>query len=120
MSNEVVAKPENLSYMDFVKFDIRTGEILSVEPVAKSKKLVKMEVSFGPEIGNRTILAGVAQSFTDGRIIVGQKVVAVLNLAPREMMGILSHGMLLASHDAEGKVWLTNPSGPIPDGAEVG
>lgn len=115
---ETEPKPENLSALDFFKFDIRVGSILSVESVPKSKKLVKLEVSFGP-MGNRTILAGIASAVPD-RVMVGQKVVAVLNLAPRPMMGIDSHGMLLATHDEEGKLWLVSPGGPIPDGGEVG
>lgn len=118
--SETETKPENLSFLDFIKFDLRTGQILSVEAVPKSKKLVKLEVDFGTTVGKRTILAGIAQSWTEGRVIVGQSVVAVLNLAPREMMGIMSHGMLLATHDAEDKVWLLNPGGPILPGTEVG
>jgi len=114
-----VAK-DTITYEDFLKLDIRSGTILTIEPVAKSKKLIKLEVSFGAEVGNRTILAGVAKDQAEGRVIVGQKIVAVLNLAPRDMMGITSHGMLLAAHDETDKVWLLNPGGPVPDGVEVG
>lgn len=111
-------KPQNLAYEDFAKLDLRAGTILSIEPVPKSKKLLKLEVSFGTE--NRTILAGIASAYPD-RVMVGQRVIAVLNLAPREMMGIMSNGMLLASFDTEGKLWLASP-GPhsVPDGAELG
>jgi methionyl-tRNA synthetase len=116
---EPTPKPENLPADDFFKFDIRVGSILSIEAVPKSKKLVKLEVSFGPVVGNRVILAGIASAVPD-RVMVGQKVVAVLNLAPRPMMGIESHGMLLATHDEEGKLWLVSPGGPISDGGDVG
>ena len=116
---EATPKPQDLSYLDFVKFDIRAGSILSIEPVVKSK-MVKLEVDFGTTVGKRTILASVAAAHAEGRVIVGQQVVAVLNLAPREMKGIMSHGMLLATHDAEDKVWLLNPGGPILPGTEVG
>lgn len=111
-------KPQNLQYEDFAKLDIRVGSVLSIEAVPKSKKLLKLEVSFGPVLGNRTILAGVASALPD-RLVVGQKVVAVLNLAPREMMGVLSNGMLLASHDEEDKIWLVS-CGSVPDGSDVG
>jgi len=113
-------KPESLSFLDFIKFDIRTGEILSVEVVPKSKKLVKLEVDFGTTVGKRTILAGIAQAWVEGRVMVGQRVVAVINLAPREMMGVESKGMILATHDSDDKVWLLNPGGPILPGTEVG
>lgn len=89
-------KPE-VTYEDFAKLDIRTGTITKSSAVPKSKKLLKLEVFFGPEIGHRTILAGIAGSYTsdlDG--LVGVQVTAIINLAPREMMGETSHGMLLA------------------------
>lgn len=110
-------KPENLTAVEFFRFDLRAGTILSIEEVPKSKKLLKLEVDFGPA-GKRTILGGIASALPD-RVIVGQKVVAVINFEPRSMMGQTSHGMLLASTDADGKIWLVNP-GPVPDGAEVG
>lgn len=111
---------DTVTYEDFTKLDIRTGTIMTIDPVPKSKKLIKMEVSFGPEIGNKTILAGVLKDFLGGRILLGQKVVAVLNLEPRDMMGILSYGMLLAVHDESHQVWLLSPGGPVPDGVDVG
>lgn len=107
-------KGENLSAMDFFRFDLRVGSIRTVEAVPKSKKLLKLEVDFGPA-GIRTILAGIAGA----TLVEGQKVVAIINLEPRTMMGLTSHGMLLAGADEAGKVWLVNP-GPVPDGAEVG
>ena len=57
-------KPVDLSYDDFAKLDIRAGRVLSVEAVPKSKKLLKLQVFFGPVIGTRTILAGIAQAKT--------------------------------------------------------
>ena len=114
----MTTKPENLSYEDFAKFDIRVGTILKAEAVPKSKKLLMLDVFFGAEIGTRVILAGIAGSY-DPTTIAGTKIVALLNLAPRQMMGIDSHGMLLACHDQENKVWLIQP-GPVEDGTEVG
>jgi methionine--tRNA ligase beta chain len=121
---EPTQKPENLPADDFFKFDLRVGTILTIEAIPKSKKLLKLEVDFGP-LGKRLILAGLAPRLEAGTsgpgtyLVEGQKVVAVLNLAPRTMMGIESHGMLLAAHDESNKIWLVNP-GPVPDGVEVG
>jgi methionyl-tRNA synthetase len=110
-------KPE-ISYDDFVKIDIRSGMITKSEAVPKSKKLVKLEVFFGPEVGPRTILAGIAGSYSvEG--LVGQLVVAVINLAPREIMGETSHGMLLCGHSDDGKPQLVQCfSGVL--GSEIG
>ena len=101
-----------------------TEDLAKTELTAKADVNLKLEVTFGPTIGNRVILAGIASGFNvdephTGRVIVGQKIVAVLNLEPRAMMGIDSHGMLLATHDEQDRIWLVNP-GPSPDGTEVG
>lgn len=111
---ETETKPENLSFDEFVKWDLRKGTIIKVEEVPKSKKLVKLEVSFGSF--SRTIVAGIKGSPS---LMEGAMVLAVLNLAPRSLMGITSHGMLLASHMEDGTIYLVNP-GPVPDGSEIG
>lgn len=107
---------DTITYDDFVKVDLRVGTITKAEAILKSKKLVKLEVSFGEE--TRTILAGIAQSFPP-ETLVGVQIVAVLNLAPREMMGIQSHGMLLAAHGKDGGLFLASCAG-APDGAALG
>lgn len=113
---------DTITYDDFVKVDLRVGTIVKAEAVPKAKKLVKLEVSFGTE--TRTIVAGIASMIPfllDGKVenFAGRQVVAVLNLPPREMMGIQSNGMLLAAHDADGKLALASCPG-APDGAQLG
>lgn len=93
-----------LSFDDFLRVDIRVGLVTSAEEVPKSKKLLKLEVNFG-ELGKRTIMAGIAQHYTP-ETITGLKVAAVVNLAPRQMMGVESHGMLLAGHGETDAVYL--------------
>jgi methionyl-tRNA synthetase len=116
--NETSPKPQDLSYLEFVKYDLRVGTVTAAEAVPKSKKLLKLSVSFGPEIGVRTILAGIAEAYSP-ETINGLQVVAVLNLAPRAMMGIESHGMLLAGRSTTGQLILVNPNG-IAEGGEIG
>jgi methionyl-tRNA synthetase len=111
-------KPDNLSYDDFVKFDIRAGTIIKSETIPKSKKLLKLEVFFGP-IGNRIILAGIAGSFFEPASVIGMQIIAVVNLAPREMFGIQSHGMLLAGRWTDGRLSLVQCMG-VEDGAPIG
>ena len=119
---------DTITYEDFLKVDIRKGTIETVEAVAKSKKLLKLSVNFGPEVGVRTIMAGIAGCEQYGKVVdgvwqdscmIGQAVLAVVNLAPRAMMGVESHGMLLAAHDAEDKVWLATLF-PVPNGRQLG
>lgn len=80
--------------IDLVRqLDLRVATILNAEPVPKSKKLLKLEVDVGFE--KRTIVAGISQ-FYDAKNLVGRKVVVVANLKPATLMGIESHGMVLA------------------------
>ena len=104
-----------LTYEDFLKVDMRAGTILSAERVPKSDKLLKLQVNLG-ELGARQIVAGIGKDFAPEQL-VGTRVVAVVNLAPRKLMGLESHGMLLAAHGGE-KLGLVNVS--APDGAKVG
>ena len=93
-------KPE-ISYDDFLKIDIRSGMITKAEALPKSKKIVKLEVFFGPEVGHRTILAGIAKTYiVDG--LPGLLVTAIINIPQREIMGEISHGMLLCGQSKEG------------------
>lgn len=89
--------PSTIGFDDFLKVDIRVGEITKAEIVPKSEKLLKLEVYLG-ELGTRTIMAGIAKSY-DVNGIVGQRCLVVVNLAPRKMMGVESHGMLLAGEN---------------------
>lgn len=108
---------DTITIDDFGKIDLRVGTITSAEAVPKSK-LLKLSVSFGPELGTKTVLAGIAKDFLP-ETLVGTQVLAVLNLPPREMKGILSEGMLLATQTAEGKLVLASCPG-APDGAKLG
>lgn len=95
-------KPE-ISYEAFSQVDLRVATIISAEPVPKAKKLVKLQVDMGEE---RTIVAGISQSYSPEKLI-GKQVVVVANLKPAKLMGILSNGMLLAATDDTGLCLLT-------------
>ena len=89
-----------IEYPDFAKVDIRVGRITAAELVPKSDKLLKLRVDLGSELGTRTIVAGIAKSY-DLANVVDQQVLVVVNLAPRKLMGIESHGMVLAAEATE-------------------
>jgi len=92
---------ENIGFEDFMKLDIRAGEILEAEKIEKSDKLLKLKVDIGIEI--RTIVSGIAKH-VDMDKIVGQKVSVVANLAPKKLMGVESAGMILMAEDTEGNL----------------
>ena len=104
---------ENIDYDTFAKTDLRVGLILEAEEVPKSKKLIKMKVDLGFE--QRTILGGIKEAYAPADL-VGRRVVVVANLAPRAMMGIESHGMLLCASDNASKPYLIAP----PEDAKPG
>jgi methionyl-tRNA synthetase len=99
----------------FAKLDLRVAEVVAAEPVAKSKKLLKLSVSLGGE--PRTVVAGIAEHYR-AEELVGKKVVIVANLEPARLMGIESQGMLLAG-SAEGRLSILILDRDLPPGATV-
>jgi len=86
---------EQITFDKFAGLDLRVGKILSVEPIPKSKKLLKLMVDIGLE--TRQIVSGIAQFFPESADLVGKKVIVVANLKPAKLMGVESQGMILAS-----------------------
>lgn len=84
---------------DFKKVDLRVGTILDVEPIPKSKKLLKLKVDLGYE--ERTIVSGISEYYQKDQL-VGKRVVVVANLKPATLMGVESQGMILAGLDDQG------------------
>lgn len=84
-----------ISIEDFKKVEIKVGKILSVDKIEGSEKLLKLMVDLG-EGEPRQILSGVQKFFQDEKALIGVKCMFVTNLAPREMMGQTSNGMLFA------------------------
>ncbi|MDD4356679.1 MAG: methionine--tRNA ligase [Smithellaceae bacterium] len=93
----VELKPE-IEYDEFAKVDLRVAKILAAEPVPKSTKLVKLRIDIGEE---RTIVAGIGKDYQPEEL-VGKSIVVVANLKPAKLMGVESHGMLLATDSAQG------------------
>ncbi len=114
---EVAPQKELISYDDFAKMDIRIGTILEAEKMPKADKLLVLKVDTG--IDKRTIVSGIAQSFTPEEII-GKKVTVLVNLAPRKLRGVESQGMILMVENSEGKYTFINPDADgITNGTEV-
>ncbi len=97
---------EAIQFEDFAKMDIRTGTILEAEKMPKANKLLILKVDTGIDV--RTIVSGIAESFKPEDII-GKKVTVLVNLAPRNLRGVESQGMILMTTNAEGKLVFVNP-----------
>jgi len=103
-----VAAPvkENIDFDQFSAMDIRVATIIAAEKVEKTKKLLKLTLNTG--IDERTVVSGIAEYFTPEEVI-GQQVSLLVNLAPREIKGILSQGMILMSENSDGKLTFVAP-----------
>src|SRR5512143_3374795 len=94
----VPAGPELIGIEDFMKADLRVGRIVSAERVAKSEKLVKLQVDIGTE--TRQVVAGIGKSYTPEEL-TGKSIIIVANLKPAKLMGVESQGMLLAASSGD-------------------
>ena len=119
MAAEVKAEPQKAecTFDDFQKMDIRVSTILEAEKLPKTKKLLKLTIDTG--IDKRTIVSGIAEHFTPEELI-GQQVLVLVNLAPRDFKGITSQGMILMAEDATGALRLVQPNEKTNNGAMVG
>lgn len=89
-----VAGDGKISIDDFMKVELRVGEIKSAERIAGADKILKLMVDIGTEV--RQIVAGIAQ-FYEPEKLVGRRVIVVVNLAPRKLRGVESNGMVVAA-----------------------
>ena len=111
LANEIANKvttpqKDTCTFEDFTKLDMRVGTIIAAEKMPKAKKLLVLKVDTGLDI--RTIVSGIAESFTPQEII-GKKVTVLVNLAPRALRGVESQGMILMTQMPDGTLVFVNP-----------
>ena len=116
-AQNVTEQKAEVTFDDFQKMDIRVSTILEAEKVAKTKKLLKLTIDTG--IDKRTIVSGIAEYYTPEQL-VGRQVLVLANLAPREIKGIESRGMILMAEDALGRLVLVQPEDKTMSGAMIG
>lgn len=113
-------KPESIKpvvpFDIFEKVDMRVGTVIECSNVKKSKKLLKFLIDEGMK--KRTIVSGIAEHYSP-EDLVGKQVVFVANLAPREIKGIESDGMILSALNADGSLVVISPSAGTTPGAKV-
>lgn len=121
---------ETITYDEFKKLDMRVGTIRHVEPVEGADKLLKCLIEFtedvkthdfidenGDSIPVRQIVSGIREYYPDYEQLIGKQVLYVINLEPRTIRGVESHGMLMAVGD-DVPVFLI-PEKKIPSGSRV-
>ena len=106
---------EQISFDDFKKMDFRVGEILKVEHIEGTDKLLKIDVNIGTE--TRQMVSGIADTYSPDDLI-GKKIVVIVNLKPAVIRGVESQAMLLAA-EVSGKADLPFFLTDIPAGSKV-
>ncbi len=114
--SEEITENELISYDDFMKVQLKTGEIISAENIKKSEKLLKLKVKLDKE--ERQIIAGIAKSYKPEEII-GKKIIIVANLKPAKLMGQESQGMLLAVDNGEDGLEIITVNNSVKNGTRA-
>lgn len=105
-----------ISLEEFHRLDLQVAEIVHVEKIAGSKKLLKLTVRLAD--AERTVVAGLQVHYTPDAL-TGKKVALVTNLKAAKIKGIESQGMILAAEDTDGRIVLLTPDGEIPPGSKI-
>lgn len=111
----IEAKPD-VTYEEFSKMDLRVCTVLAAEKVAKTKKLLKLTVDTG--VDKREIISGIAE-YHNPEDLIGKQVLMLINLAPKEIKGVASHGMVLMGENVNGELVLMQPSKEVKPGSTV-
>lgn len=111
----IEAKPD-VTYEEFSKMDLRVCTVLAAEKVAKTKKLLKLTVDTG--VDKREIISGIAE-YHNPEDLIGKQVLMLINLAPKEIKGVASHGMVLMGENVNGELVLMQPSKEVKAGSTV-
>jgi methionyl-tRNA synthetase len=105
-----------ISIDDFAKVELRVGQVKVAERVKGADKLLRLEVDLGSEV--RQVVAGIAEAYAP-ELLVGRKVVIVVNLAPRKLRGLESNGMIVAASPEGGKPVLCGFLEDVPIGTRL-
>lgn len=113
---DAAAGKPNIDFDHFKAVDMRVGTVLVAEKHPNADRILRLEIDFG-EGQPRQILSGLAEHYTP-EAVVGKRVCAVLNLEPRKIRGLMSHGMVLTAGN-ESALTLLGLDADVPNGSEI-
>ena len=99
-----------ITLKEFQRMDLRVGTVKKAESIPGSRKLLKLTVDIGEE---KVVVAGLVGHYTE-QDLTGKKVLLLANLEPAKLMGVKSHGMVLAAEDESGLHLLVPDSNTLP------
>jgi len=110
---------DNISFDDFLKVDVRIGQVLRAEPYPEARKpAIKLWIDFGEEIGEKRSSAQITAHY-DPETLVGKQVMAVVNFPPRQIGKFMSEVLVLGLPDADGEIVLIGPDQAVPVGGRM-
>ncbi|WP_374515097.1 tRNA-binding protein [Brevundimonas sp.] len=110
---------ERIAFDDFLKVDVRVGEVVKAEPFPEARKpAYRLTIDFGPDIGVKKSSAQITEHYTLEQLH-GRKVAAVVNFPPRQIGPFMSEVLTLGFPDANGKVVLVGVDREVPAGGRL-
>lgn len=114
-----MAVADPIGFDDFMKVDVRVGEVTKVDPFPEARKpAFKLTIDFGPEIGVKRSSAQITVHYTIDQLI-GRRVAAVVNFPPRQIGPFMSEVLTLGFPDADGAVVLIGVDRDVPLGGRL-
>ncbi len=108
-----------ISFDDFLKVDIRVGQVIRAEPYPEARKpAIKLWIDFGDEIGEKKSSAQITAHYRPEDLI-GKQVMAVVNFPPRQIGRFMSEVLVLGLPDGAGEIVLIGPDGPVAPGGRM-
>jgi tRNA-binding protein len=107
------------TFDDFMKLDIRVGEIIEAKNFEKARKpAYKLIVDFGYEIGTKNSSAQITECYAAAELI-GKQVLGVVNFPPRQIADFMSEVLVLGVYTEQGVV-LIQPDKKVKKGDKLG
>ena len=113
------AVAERIAFDDFMRVDVRVGEVIRAEPFPEARKpAYKLTIDFGPDVGVKRSSAQITRHYTTDELS-GRKVAAVVNFPPRQIGPFMSEVLTLGFPDGEGDVVLAAVERQVPNGGRL-
>lgn len=110
---------DEISFDDFLKVDIRVGQVVRAEPYPEARKpAIKLWIDFGPQIGEKKSSAQITAHY-DPDTLPGRQVMAVVNFPPRQIGRFMSEVLVLGLSDGNGEIVLLRPDKDVPIGERM-
>lgn len=115
----MTAVAERIAFDDFMRVDVRVGEVIRAEPFPEARKpAYKLTIDFGPDVGVKRSSAQITRHYTTDELS-GRKVAAVVNFPPRQIGRFMSEVLTLGFPDADGEVVLVGVDRDVPNGGRL-